>query len=900
MEGPIASYMASPILELYCDCAAFAICVAALVALHDEYARPMLTSEHVLCICNGRSKESGYEKEVKDGFCDELDEPLQIYEDYQKFWRRCYNFLYQVVIIESILELCGCAGPDECIQHKVEDYEFSLNMSYLRMCFPALILENLFSVKACATAKQKQVIGVNDVDRRKDSGYERAVKDGFFDEDECIQDKVEDYEFSPFAIRFAALVALPNKHATLMLTAEHLQGHQHGHNRAGRGRGRRGRGREMRVKQLSWKSYLEVNGIPWVKKWWQWFHCRETVCIDRKAAWCQLGTRRREAATQVTRWRLKRALFGTGRMDDTDSGFSNYNRRPFHKIDFPTFSGGDPRGWILKAEKYFRFYNTLDEEKVDVAAIHLEGDALDFYSWIATEQDITYWEELVSAMQKHYGPPEFQNPDEYLCSVKQTGTVHEYRQEFTRRSARVNQWPDHCLLGVFLSGLKEELKTDVRLHKPRAVYKAVSLALAYESKLSCARPERKPFTSSHLRPEAKPFSPTTQSSAFAHPPKPDPKPNTRLSEAEKHARYLKGECFRCGAKYGPGHRCQTWLRDAGQATELEVLFGSQWDPLGQEVVASVWAEAPYFVKIYFWGQEFHVTGVIDVDRCKDTGFETTVEHGFWDEVHGVVYFLALRVSCFLNLDICSFFISLECIPNIISSMFVTVVASDLPAFRRLHCRMVALHNEYARPVLTAEHVIGVVDVDKSKDSGYKTAVKDGFWDEVIGVIDVDRRKDSGYERAVKDAFFDELDEPLQIYEDCQKFWRSCYKFLSEVVLIESVLELCVCSAPVFLNQCNMQVSSLELARLPYMPSDKLLPRVVFTNQKVIVQPFVIRFAVLVALLNKHARPMLTAEHMLCICRNRSNDSGYEKAVKDGFCDEVSSSELAHLPCTPRD
>ncbi|KAD6454596.1 hypothetical protein E3N88_09302 [Mikania micrantha] len=129
--------------------------------------------------------------------------------------------------------------------------------------------------------------------------------------------------------------------------------------------------------------------------------------------------------------------FGSGRMEDAHSGFSNYSRRPFHKIEFPIFSGGDPRGWILKAEKNFRFYNTLDDEKVDVAVIHLKGDALDFYSWISSEQDVTYWEELVSTIQKHYGPPKFQNPDEYLCSVKQTGTVHEYRHEFTRRSARV-------------------------------------------------------------------------------------------------------------------------------------------------------------------------------------------------------------------------------------------------------------------------------------------------------------------------------------------------------------------------------------------------------------------------------------------------------------------------------
>ncbi|KAD7479902.1 hypothetical protein E3N88_03038 [Mikania micrantha] len=215
-----------------------------------------------------------------------------------------------------------------------------------------------------------------------------------------------------------------------------------------------------------------------------------------------------------------KAPFGGERLDEAESGFSNASRRPFHEIDFPSFNGGDSRGWILKAEKYFRFYNTLDEEKVDVAAIH-------------------------------------HNPDEYLCSVKQTGTIMEYRQEFTRRSSRVNNWPGHCLLGVFLNGLKDELKADVRIHKPRTVYKAVSLAMEFESKLNSSKPEKKTSYQSQLRPDSKPFIPSTHYPSTAPVTKMDSKPNTRLTDAEKQARYLKGECFKCGAKYGPGHRCQT-------------------------------------------------------------------------------------------------------------------------------------------------------------------------------------------------------------------------------------------------------------------------------------------------------------------------------------------------------
>ncbi|KAJ0501159.1 putative retrotransposon gag domain, aspartic peptidase domain superfamily [Helianthus annuus] len=241
---------------------------------------------------------------------------------------------------------------------------------------------------------------------------------------------------------------------------------------------------------------------------------------------------------------------GGMRFDDGEPGYSNSNRRPYHKIDFPTFSGGDPRGWVVKAEKYFRFYDTSDDDKVDVAAMHLEGDALDLYSWVSAEQEITYWEELVSTLQKHFGPPEFQNPDEYLCSIKQTGSVKEYRQEFARRSSRVSQWPDHCLLGVFLNGLKGELKSDVRILKPRSVYKAVSLALEYESKLNHSKTDRRSTWSSQVKSESKPTITTTVPATTQS------KPPIRISETEKQTRFLKGECFRCGDKYGPGHRCK--------------------------------------------------------------------------------------------------------------------------------------------------------------------------------------------------------------------------------------------------------------------------------------------------------------------------------------------------------
>ncbi|GKE95388.1 retrotransposon gag domain, retroviral aspartyl protease [Tanacetum coccineum] len=116
-----------------------------------------------------------------------------------------------------------------------------------------------------------------------------------------------------------------------------------------------------------------------------------------------------------------RSSNGSGKQDERDSSWHYQRYRPHNKITFPTFSDGDPRDWILKAEKYFRYYDIPEEEKVDVASMHLD-----------------YWEDLVRALQKIFRPTEFQNSDEYLCSLKQTGTVQEYQQEFAKRSSRVS------------------------------------------------------------------------------------------------------------------------------------------------------------------------------------------------------------------------------------------------------------------------------------------------------------------------------------------------------------------------------------------------------------------------------------------------------------------------------
>nr|XP_027127123.1 DNA mismatch repair protein MSH5-like isoform X5 [Coffea arabica] len=133
---------------------------------------------------------------------------------------------------------------------------------------------------------------------------------------------------------------------------------------------------------------------------------------------------------------------------------------------------------------------------------------------------------------------------------------------------------------------------------------------------------------------------------------------------------------------------------------------------------------------------------------------------------------------------------------------------------------------------------------------------------VVGVVDVNRSKDKGYETIVKDGFCDELDELRQIYEELPEFLE--------------------------------EVSSVELTRLPYMSGDKFIPCIVYIHQidmeRAIIGDLVSRILqfsshlkqgvnfvaeldcflslALVARQNNYVRPIVTAENLLDILNGR--------------------------------
>ncbi|RRT61717.1 hypothetical protein B296_00020001 [Ensete ventricosum] len=51
------------------------------------------------------------------------------------------------------------------------------------------------------------------------------------------------------------------------------------------------------------------------------------------------------------------------------------------RVDFPRWEEGDLISWISRAEHYFRFHQTTNAAMVEITAINLKGDAIQWFNW---------------------------------------------------------------------------------------------------------------------------------------------------------------------------------------------------------------------------------------------------------------------------------------------------------------------------------------------------------------------------------------------------------------------------------------------------------------------------------------------------------------------------------------
>nr|KYP39590.1 Transposon Ty3-G Gag-Pol polyprotein [Cajanus cajan] len=259
-------------------------------------------------------------------------------------------------------------------------------------------------------------------------------------------------------------------------------------------------------------------------------------------------------------------------------GFQNPLQVRNVKLDFPRFDGSDVLQWIFRAEQFFEYYNTPDEQRIVIAAVHFEKNVVPWYQMMQRTSPIISWNTLTRSLELEFGPSPFDSPRSTLFKLVQTGSVNDYYIEFTNLANRIYGVSAEALLDCFISGLKPDIKREIIAQAPNSLLKAISLARLFEEKYSFR--SRQSFVTrntshsagnqSYTNPAQQPLlnTPNIKPAAF-------PNRNTavrKMSPAEMQSRRERGLCFTCDERFSANHRCpnkQYLLLQVEDEEELE-------------------------------------------------------------------------------------------------------------------------------------------------------------------------------------------------------------------------------------------------------------------------------------------------------------------------------------------
>jgi hypothetical protein len=122
----------------------------------------------------------------------------------------------------------------------------------------------------------------------------------------------------------------------------------------------------------------------------------------------------------------------------------------------------DPTSWVCRAEQFFDFQGTEEEDKVALAAYHLEGEAQLWYQLFKESEETVSWETMKEGLHVRYGPTQFDDFFGDLTKLRQIGTVREYQGQYERLLSRACKLSVAQKIGGFISGLKNNIRPEVQ------------------------------------------------------------------------------------------------------------------------------------------------------------------------------------------------------------------------------------------------------------------------------------------------------------------------------------------------------------------------------------------------------------------------------------------------------
>ncbi|CAL0306354.1 unnamed protein product [Lupinus luteus] len=331
------------------------------------------------------------------------------------------------------------------------------------------------------------------------------------------------------------------------------------------------------------------NAEEWAQEREEWRREREEQRIRFELHEAKMKRLEEDLAQLTTRPRFQLSTDEGSGSGGEHVAREDWSKDKWRKLEIPIFSGDDAYGWTNKLERYFMLKGVDDGEKLQATLMALEGKALSCYQWWSRCNLQPTWEGFKLAIIRRFQPSMVQNLFEQLLALKQQGTVLEYIEDFEKYVGALKEIDPEFVKGIFLNGIREELRAEVRLYEHPTLSEVIQKAIMIEEKnlIWSKKPNsgyysrsvssnRNPGFSKSVTVESKPWEEKrtaqvavgsgtssvgsgtssvgsvqtsennkSRGGGFKH-----------LSAAEMREKREKGLCFRCDEPYSREHRCK--------------------------------------------------------------------------------------------------------------------------------------------------------------------------------------------------------------------------------------------------------------------------------------------------------------------------------------------------------
>ncbi|XP_047965215.1 uncharacterized protein LOC125209670 [Salvia hispanica] len=238
------------------------------------------------------------------------------------------------------------------------------------------------------------------------------------------------------------------------------------------------------------------------------------------------------------------------------------------KLHQPRFDGSEVANWISRVQYYFEHLLMPEENRLHYVVMLFDPPASEWIFNYRENNPQARWSDFLEDVRRRFDPQYFQNFIGLIAKLCQTGTLAEYHTTFETMLNRVRGVPEYILLPIYIEGLLQPVKNQVKHQNPPSVAPAMALAVEYDSCVEKPQVttgfQRRSWQNKEQRQSAQPqqplalTTPTTQPNRLNHAKGSEytKLPVVHLTAAQRAERSRLNLCWYCPEKWVTGHSCK--------------------------------------------------------------------------------------------------------------------------------------------------------------------------------------------------------------------------------------------------------------------------------------------------------------------------------------------------------